>query len=141
MFFLPSCTPIFTVTGLQSDQLFSLIGDAVTSQSNANVDETKANWIRAWDKWCKFLQSIGIRSNLFLYGFSCWRRQLVLVAFTQAIRQDEFSQVPKKRLVVVTVRDTIGYLYQAFKAYLREMGHCHFCWNRPSEDTKIKIQV
>ena len=53
-------------------------------------------------------------------GFSRWKRQLVLVAFTQSIRQAEFSQIPKKKLVAVTVRDTVGYLSQAFKAALRD---------------------
>ena len=53
-------------------------------------------------------------------GFSRWQKQLVLVAFTQAFRQAEFSQGPKKRLVAATVRDTIGYISQAFKAALRD---------------------
>ena len=43
-----------------------------------------------------------------------------MVALTRAVRQAEFSQGKKKRLVVTTVRDTIGYLSQAFKTALRD---------------------
>ena len=43
-----------------------------------------------------------------------------MVAFTQSIRQANFLKEPKKRLVVATVRYTIGYLYQAFEAALRD---------------------
>ena len=53
-------------------------------------------------------------------GFSCWKRQLFFVAFAQDVRQAEFSQGPKKRLVVATFRDTVGYLSQSIKAYLRD---------------------
>ena len=42
-----------------------------------------------------------------------------MVAFAQAVRKAEFSQGPKKILVAATVRDTIGYLSQAFEAALR----------------------
>ena len=97
-----------------------MLSAAVTSQTNKKVDKTKAKRIRAWDKWCKFLRSIGLRSNVFLDGFSRWKRQLVLVAFTQAARQAGFLPGPKNRLIAETVRDTVGYLSQAFKEFLRD---------------------
>ena len=43
-----------------------------------------------------------------------------MVAFAQYFRLDEFSQGPKKTLVAAKVRDTIGYLSQAFEAALRD---------------------
>ena len=119
-YFTYPAAPLFsTFTGPQRDRLFSLIGDAVTSQSNANVDKSKAKHISAWDKWCNVLWSIGLIRNVFLDGFSCWQRQLVLFDFTQAFRQAGFFQRPKKTLVASTVRDTVEYLPQAFKAYLK----------------------
>ena len=72
------------------------------------MEDTKANRICAWDKCCKFLRSIGLRCDDFLEGSSRWQRQLVLVAFTQAVRQADFLQVPNKGLVAATVRYTIG---------------------------------
>ena len=112
--------PLFsTVTGPQRGWLFSLLGAAVTSQANANADETKSKRICSWYKCCKFLQSIGLRSDFFLDRFSCWQRQLVLIAFEKDVRQAEFSQVPKKILVAATFRDTIGYISKAFNASLR----------------------
>ena len=99
-----------------------MLGAAVTSQANVNVDETKAYHIRVWVKWCKFLQSTSLRSDVFLDGFSRWKIQLVLFAFTQAVRTTKFLQGPKKKLVSATVRDTVGYLSQAFKEALRDDG-------------------
>ena len=46
----------------------------------------------AWDKWCKFLQSIFLRSDVFLNRFSRWQRKLVLFAFAQAVRQAKFCR-------------------------------------------------
>ena len=40
--------------------------------------------------------------------------------FTQAFRQAVFFQGPKKTLVASTVRDTVEYLPQAFKADLKD---------------------
>ena len=51
--------------------------------------------------------------------FSRWQIQLVLVALAQAVRQAEFLQVPKKRMVATTVRDTIGYLSQTCKGIFK----------------------
>ena len=82
------------------------------------MDKTKSKRICAWDKWCKFLRSIGLRSDVFLDELSCWRIRIVLVSFAQIVRRAEFSQGPKKRLVAETVRDTVGHLSQAFKADL-----------------------
>ena len=42
-----------------------------------------------------------------------------MVAFTKTVGQAEFSQVPEKRLIAATVRDTVGYISQAFRADLR----------------------
>ena len=53
-------------------------------------------------------------------GLILWKRQLVLVAFAQAVRKAEFSQGPKKILVAATVRDTIGYLSQTSNSVLRD---------------------
>ena len=107
-------TLFLNVTGPQRDWLFSLICATVTSQANT---------------------SKGLISVVFLDGFSHCKIKLVLVAFTQAVRETEFLQGPKKRLVAVTVRYTIGYLSQAFKAYLRDNprrdpdGSLSFFWN------------
>ena len=68
----------------------------------------------------RFMRSIGLRSNVFVDVFRCWKRKLFLVAFTQDVRQAEFSQGPKKRLVAATVRDTVGCLSHPFKADLRD---------------------
>ena len=120
LYFTYASAPLFsTITGPQIYRLFSLLGASVTAQSNANVDETKSKRIRAWDKWCKLLQSTGLRSDVFLDGFFRWKIHIVLVAFTQAVRQAEFLQGPKKRLVAATFRYTVGYLYQSFMADLR----------------------
>ena len=68
----------------------------------------------------RFMRSIGLRSNVFVDVFRCWKRKLFLVAFTQDVRQAEFSQGPKKRMVAATVIDNVGYIYQAFKEALRD---------------------
>ena len=43
-----------------------------------------------------------------------------MVAFAQAVILAKFLQVSKKRLVAATVRDTVEYLYQYFRAALRD---------------------
>lgn len=84
------------------------------------MDETKAKRLRSWRRhWCEFLPSIGITGDVFLDEFSTWQRQLILVAFAQSIRNADYCGKSNQRrawLQAGTVKYSIGYLSQAFKA-------------------------
>ena len=85
------------------------------------MDETKAKrlrTVRSWRRhWCEFLPSIGITGDVFLDEFSTWQRQHILVAFAQSI-QNYCGKSNQRRawLQAGTVKYSIGYLSQAFKA-------------------------
>ena len=120
IFSLPSCTPILNWHRSPARSTIFYARCCSHCPSQRNVEKTKAKRILPWNKWCKFLQSIGVRNDFFLDGFSRCQRKIVLVAFTQDVRQSKFLQGQKKRLVAATVRDTILYLSQASKSDLRD---------------------
>ena len=74
--------------------------------------------IRAWRRWQEYILSIGLQSDVFLETFTLSQRNAICIGFCQALRQGELSGQSKGNLAGA-IRDSIGYVSQAFKSSMK----------------------
>ena len=94
----------------------SLLSAAAVAQESATVHSTQDKRVRAWKRWTQFLPSVGIEGNDLLETFTPSQKITIFTAFCQSVREGDFSKDPTR---AGTIRDTIQYVSQAFKASLK----------------------
>lgn len=87
---------------------------AETARRNAVTRNTTKEFDRAWTRWKRFLESIGIIDNPYLEDFSQGTRTRILSIFAQSIRDAEHSPGYDRTLASKTCRSAVDYVAQAF---------------------------
>ena len=70
----------------------------------------------AWERWEKYLASIGLGDDIFLDDLEQNERNRVISAFASAVRAGRFSAERYSRLVCSTVADTIQQISSTFRS-------------------------
>ena len=91
-----------------------LAGEAARQQGTTGT--TQYEQTRAWRRWTSFLTTMEVQDDPFLIQFEPWIRTLLICAFAQAMREATFSKGNVNSLAEGTVRTTIDYVAQAFRA-------------------------
>ena len=95
----------------------ALLNAGETARKHATTSATQDERARSWSRWTTFLSQIGLQHDTLLSSFTQpWPQNLLLSAFAQAIREGSFSRRPDAALVAGTVRTTIDYVAQTFRA-------------------------
>jgi hypothetical protein len=96
--------------------LFHYIDASAAACEKAMIDSTKTKRDCAWKCWNSFLVSIGIHNSLYLDGMSKFQKNIIMSAFSQAVRDATFSPRNNGLLVEGTVSATVSYVAQAFRS-------------------------
>ena len=105
---------------------------AEITRERAVTGKTHDHEHRSWDRWCTYLESIGIHNDQFLDEFSQPQRTLLVGAFAVALREGRFSGSAYDSLATGTITNTISSVAQTF----RENGR-----RNPSLDDDRKLSV
>jgi hypothetical protein len=97
--------------------------------TGASHDDGAHAWGR-WQQWC-WCESVGCNET-YLDGFNQVEQNLLLGAFSMAVREGRFSRDHSEQLVEGTVRGTISHVVQAF----RESGR-----QNPTKNTDNMLSV
>jgi hypothetical protein len=80
---------------------------AETALEGAVTGSTHENHTRSWNRFTKYLDSIGLSHDVFLDSFTRSQRNKIFGAFVIAVRQGRFSTKAHDTLALGTVRNTI----------------------------------
>ena len=86
------------------------------ARQHGTTGSTQDERARAWRRWNSFLTTMEIQDDPFLTKFEPWTRTLLICAFAQAMREATFSKGNVNSLAEGTIRTTIDYVAQTFRA-------------------------
>jgi hypothetical protein len=96
------------------------VADCVAAQiarEGAVERGTHEKQARSWRRWEKYLQSIGLKDDVYLEQFSREQRHTLIGAFAVAVREARFSRKSHGQLAANTVGGTIQYLSASFREH------------------------
>jgi hypothetical protein len=93
---------------------------ALSARETAVGQKTHKNKARAWDRYKKWCQQVGLGDNPFLDGFSRQHQIEVMGAFAMTICDGQFSQQNDDPLAQKTVADTLNFVAVTFQEHGRE---------------------
>lgn len=82
--------------------------EAVTGKTHKDQD-------RAWSRWVRYANSIGIKNDYYLDKLSKPHRIKLMGAFAMALREGRFSAQHHEILAETTIRGTISYVASTFR--------------------------
>jgi len=98
------------------DRLLADLSAAQSAASGAVVQGTNAKQIRAWSRFQRYLNAIGLSSDPFLDGFTQFQRTKILSAFAQALREGRFCNGSSSHTIKSeSVRAALDSISQVFK--------------------------
>lgn len=83
------------------------------------TEQTNVSHARAWSRWNKYLQSIGVGHDPFLDSMSRGERHRILSAFAQAVRDARFSPARFHVITCGVVNSTLSHVASAFRSHDR----------------------
>jgi hypothetical protein len=95
----------------------NLVSDCVAAQiahERAVERGTHKKQTRLWERWKKYVKSIGIEDDFYLKKFTREECHVLIGTFSMAVRDARFSKSLHEKLVANTVRDTIQYVCATF---------------------------
>ena len=95
------------------------LSSARDAQESARTSGTNAKLDRAWIRWINFLTCIDLQHDKLLDEFTQEDRVRLLGAFTQAIRERDFSRSGEKDLARDTCQEAVDKVAEVFRANCR----------------------
>ena len=108
------------------------MADCVAAQiarKGASERGTHKKQAQLWRRWEEYLQSIGLKDDVYLEQFSQEQWHTLIGAFAVAVREARFLRKSHGQLAANTVRGTIQYLSASF----REHGYPNPTLNEDSQ--------
>ena len=91
------------------------IAAAEATREGAVTRATHEDQARAWSRWIKYADSIGLVEDYFLDNFTRGQRIKLMGAFAMAMRQARFSGPAYDALAEGTIRNSISYVVSSFR--------------------------
>jgi hypothetical protein len=82
-----------------------------TAREGAVTGSTHENQAQSWQRFSKYLDSIGLSHDLYLESFTRSQRNKIIGAFAMALRQGQYSSKAYDTLALGTIRNTILDIY------------------------------
>ena len=97
------------------DRLISDLNSAEIARQDAVQGKTHEDQDRAWSRWLKYCESVGLENDIYLADFSKPIRNQLIGAFAMAMRERRFSRKSHGPLAEGTVRGTISFVSPSFR--------------------------
>jgi hypothetical protein len=111
---LSASSALQNCSSTQRDNLMADLTAASTARETAVGQKIHKNEARAWDRYTKWCEQVGLGHDLFLDGSSKQHRIDIMGAFAVAIRDGWFSRRDDDPLAQKTVNDTLNFVAATF---------------------------
>ena len=107
----------------QRDNLMADLASATAAAEEGVGGGTHANDARAWSRYTKYCNSIGLNGNYFLDGMPQQHKLAIMGAFAVAVREGRFLRPTDGPLAKKSVSDTVNAVAATFRENGREDPH------------------
>ncbi len=111
----PGFLSISHSTATQRNQLVADLVAAETSREGAVTGGTHKNQALPWQRFSRYLESIGISHDIFLDSFTRSQRNKIIGAFAMALCEGRFLGLSHNTLAVGTIRNSISDVCATFR--------------------------